>query len=319
MNQTEAFRETVAMAVAAGMPELPGSELGLAHLRSMQERILPEFSSSKLGRWLGWAQCALVAANVGVTLEDVKRLNLKWSGDGQVSGKESLASDKDGNVLIPRSELERLRREKDELRAEVERLQGQEMFWKGSAASNVEWVDKERTRAGDLADQLEAERRRNLDLQAVAASHALSLTSELNRRREAERRLAELRVSLPGSSPCPGKDADAGAASCFSGDALEIGTPVTKISGYPFPGEIRAAFTNRAGDLRYVVEATGIEITEALLRKVTDHIEGGTDASADVSARLARLILGTVTSGQYEGMLHIFSPAQIAPASEQTG
>lgn len=58
------------------MPELPGTDLGLAHLRSMAERITPEFSEAKLGRWLGWAQCALVAAGVGVTLEDVKRINV---------------------------------------------------------------------------------------------------------------------------------------------------------------------------------------------------------------------------------------------------
>lgn len=79
LNQREAFNETVRLAQTAGMPELPGSELGLAHMRSMQERILPEFSEAKLGRWLGWAQCALVAADVGVTLEDMKALNMRYS------------------------------------------------------------------------------------------------------------------------------------------------------------------------------------------------------------------------------------------------
>ena len=62
------------------MPEMPGTDLGLAHLRSMAERITPEFSESKLGRWLGWAQCALVASGVGVTLDDVKRINLRHAG-----------------------------------------------------------------------------------------------------------------------------------------------------------------------------------------------------------------------------------------------
>jgi hypothetical protein len=53
---------------------------------------------------------------------------------------------------------------------------------------------------------------------------------------------------------------------------LAIGSPVVKQSGYPFPGEVRAALFTRAGALRYVVEATG---------------------------------------RNYAGMLHIFSPAQI--------
>jgi len=79
LNQHEAFRETVHIAQVAGMPELPGNELGLAHLRSMLSRVTPTFSEAKLGRWLGWAQCALVAANVGVSLEDMKSLNVKWS------------------------------------------------------------------------------------------------------------------------------------------------------------------------------------------------------------------------------------------------
>lgn len=56
--------------------------------------------------------------------------------------------------------------------------------------------------------------------------------------------------------------------------AIEVGTSVRKTSGYPFPGEVRAVFTNKKGDTRYVVEATGPD---------------------------------------YAGMLHIFSPAQIEP------
>lgn len=54
---------------------------------------------------------------------------------------------------------------------------------------------------------------------------------------------------------------------------IRVGTSVQKVSGYSFPGEIRAVFTTRAGKVRYVVEATGRE---------------------------------------YAGMLHIFSPEQIA-------
>jgi hypothetical protein len=35
----------------------------------------------------------------------------------------------------------------------------------------------------------------------------------------------------------------------------KIGDKVEKHSGYKYPGEIRAIFTNRAGKVRYVVEA----------------------------------------------------------------
>jgi len=38
---------------------------------------------------------------------------------------------------------------------------------------------------------------------------------------------------------------------------LQVGTAVVKSTGYPFPGEVRSVFTNRAGEVRYVVEATG--------------------------------------------------------------
>jgi len=63
-----------------------------------------------------------------------------------------------------------------------------------------------------------------------------------------------------------------------SSATMPVGSRVRKHSGYPFPGEVRAAFTNRAGDLRYVVEATGAD---------------------------------------YVGMLHIFSPAQLALPQEK--
>lgn len=35
---------------------------------------------------------------------------------------------------------------------------------------------------------------------------------------------------------------------------FKIGDKIIKPEGYPFSGEIRAAFTNRSGDWRYVVE-----------------------------------------------------------------
>ena len=78
MNQREAFRDTIELAAQRGMPERPGEELGLDHIRGMFARIGDEFSEAKLGRWLGWAQCAVVAAGVGVSLEDMKELNRRW-------------------------------------------------------------------------------------------------------------------------------------------------------------------------------------------------------------------------------------------------
>ena len=42
-----------------------------------------------------------------------------------------------------------------------------------------------------------------------------------------------------------------------AGEGGIIGQPARKVSGYGFPGEIRSVFTNRAGAVRYVVEATG--------------------------------------------------------------
>lgn len=91
MNQREAMRETVQIAEAAGMPEMPGSDLGLAHLRQMAATVATSnFSEAKLGRWLGWAQCALVAANVGVTLADMKELNAKWSTTTSVAPEKAV-------------------------------------------------------------------------------------------------------------------------------------------------------------------------------------------------------------------------------------
>lgn len=76
MNQLAAFRDTIALARFHDMPEKPDSEFGFAHLRSMLERAESgEFSDAKLGRWLGWAQCAVVAADIGVVLDDMKYIN----------------------------------------------------------------------------------------------------------------------------------------------------------------------------------------------------------------------------------------------------
>lgn len=80
MNQRAAFRETVQLARDREMPALPGSSVGLDHLQSMWARAEGSFSDAKLGRWLGWAQCAVVASGVA-SLDEMKAINVKWSAD----------------------------------------------------------------------------------------------------------------------------------------------------------------------------------------------------------------------------------------------
>jgi hypothetical protein len=71
--QLDAFDATVRLAADRGMPNI-GIGLSIDHLRDMRSRITPDFSRGKLGRWLGWAQCAVVATEVA-TLDDMKEIN----------------------------------------------------------------------------------------------------------------------------------------------------------------------------------------------------------------------------------------------------
>lgn len=75
IDQLAAFSATIELAEQRGMPE-HGGHLGLAHLRSMYEQASTgRFNAAKLGRWLGWAQCAVVAAAIGLELEDMAEIN----------------------------------------------------------------------------------------------------------------------------------------------------------------------------------------------------------------------------------------------------
>ncbi|WP_066904107.1 hypothetical protein [Mycolicibacterium houstonense] len=84
MDQVAAFRETLEFAERNEM-DLCGfeiAEVNFDHLVYMLERIEADptaFSDAKLGRWLGWAQCAVVAGGYG-TLEDMKQINLRHAG-----------------------------------------------------------------------------------------------------------------------------------------------------------------------------------------------------------------------------------------------
>jgi hypothetical protein len=87
MDQVRALCATVTLAAAKGMPKSPGSALGLDHLRGMVATVEDgSFSADKLGRWLGWAQCAVVAAGVGITIDDIKVLNTQCVSEADTPG-----------------------------------------------------------------------------------------------------------------------------------------------------------------------------------------------------------------------------------------
>ena len=75
MDQLALFQATITLAKQHGMPADPGSPLGLDHLSEMCRQAEGFDDQAKIGRWLGWAQCAVVAASLGLTLEDMKALN----------------------------------------------------------------------------------------------------------------------------------------------------------------------------------------------------------------------------------------------------
>lgn len=82
VDQRAAFDATVELARKHRMWDKRPAELSLGwlHLLEMQAEIhAGSFSPEKLGRWLGWAQAALVVANVGVTLDDLKALNKRFA------------------------------------------------------------------------------------------------------------------------------------------------------------------------------------------------------------------------------------------------
>ncbi|WP_457160611.1 hypothetical protein [Mycobacteroides abscessus] len=81
--QRQAFADTVFLASKHGMPLAPESDLGLHHLMKMRIQA-QDMAGSKLGRWLGWAQCAVVSAGIGLTLEDMKAINLRCIAESQL-------------------------------------------------------------------------------------------------------------------------------------------------------------------------------------------------------------------------------------------
>ncbi len=84
MNQLAAFADTLNAAEHAGMdfikPNRFAEGCDFQHLREMYGKALDgyrngTFSDTKIARWLGWAQCAVMAADIGLTLENMKAIN----------------------------------------------------------------------------------------------------------------------------------------------------------------------------------------------------------------------------------------------------
>lgn len=83
MNQRAAFDDTLALARSRAMyARTVPSGLDLAHLQDMRNRITDDFSESKLGRWLGWAQAAVVASGIA-DLEAMKEINRRHAKETQ--------------------------------------------------------------------------------------------------------------------------------------------------------------------------------------------------------------------------------------------
>lgn len=96
--QRQAFADTVFLASQHGMPLSPDSDLGLRHLMQMRIRA-QNMEGSKLGRWLGWAQCAAVAAGVGLTLDDMKAINQRCMTEGRAGAASSGGGRRDEKSL----------------------------------------------------------------------------------------------------------------------------------------------------------------------------------------------------------------------------
>lgn len=82
MNMIGAAEKTMELAKAHDMELLSSDipELDFPHLQEMLEKMKDgDMSPTKLGRWLGWMQAAVVAAQIGITLEDMKNINKQFA------------------------------------------------------------------------------------------------------------------------------------------------------------------------------------------------------------------------------------------------
>lgn len=82
MNMIQAARDTMELAQLSGMGLKTSAypECDYNHLMDMLEKMEEEeFSEGKMGRWLGWMQCAVVCADIGLTLHHMKEINRRNS------------------------------------------------------------------------------------------------------------------------------------------------------------------------------------------------------------------------------------------------
>lgn len=85
MNQRQAFKATLELAWERGMhfqaEQAPSENLTYRHLVNMYDQIAAgDFSPTKMGRWLGWAQASVVAAGIA-TLDEMKAINKRFMND----------------------------------------------------------------------------------------------------------------------------------------------------------------------------------------------------------------------------------------------
>lgn len=77
MDALKAMELTVKLAFDKKMSDSLNSTLSYPHVAGMLVQMKDgDFDSDKLNRWLGWAQCAVVAAGCA-TLDDMKAINAK--------------------------------------------------------------------------------------------------------------------------------------------------------------------------------------------------------------------------------------------------
>ncbi|QIG68160.1 hypothetical protein EVB55_225 [Rhizobium phage RHph_Y68] len=87
MNQLQAARDTIALARSKGMDKQPyrldlDASIQFPHLEDMLRRMesMTEKSDAKIGRWLGWMQCAVVVMT-DATLDDMEEINIRNAAD----------------------------------------------------------------------------------------------------------------------------------------------------------------------------------------------------------------------------------------------
>lgn len=91
MDQMAAMNETVALYERrraerwsdenpAATDQEPGDPCGAVHLREMRMQMaVGGMSPAKMGRWLGWAQCSVLARGYA-TLDEMKEINRRHAG-----------------------------------------------------------------------------------------------------------------------------------------------------------------------------------------------------------------------------------------------